>query len=263
MKKTIIKFNTEYNAFCINDEEVQHMSAKTVSQEDITKLGGSLSPDKPVIGFLMGREEGCYAADINYVKSIILSGGDVRLISYENVTEQLKDVDAVVLPGGVFSSPDEFYYDGKKEYKPNKRYQAYETIIKEAEKRNLPLLGICAGAQMIGAYYGLELVRDVKTITGTEHKTKARDAHRINIVSGSPLADMFSASSVIVNSRHRECVNPHSKSEALRFYAFAEDGIPEAWGNERILCVQWHPEDFVIEGDKEMKKIYEWVVQQA
>lgn len=268
-----IRINAEYipqfNAYCVNDEKVKEVISQGkipeiyLNNEDFTALGGT-SANAPLIGFLMGRETGYYSIDYNYAKSIVKSGVRIRLLSYEKLTEQMADLDGLILPGGAFSSPDVFYQDDLEEYKPNTRYQAYETAAIIACQKNIPVLGICAGAQILACIYGGRLYRNVAEYTEIMHKTREHRAHGVTILPGNPLSRIFVKKRIMTNSRHREALNPNVPF-GLVLYAIAEDGIPEAWGNEekKVLCVQWHPEDLAVEGEKEMQEIYNWLAKKA
>ena len=267
--KIYAAYMPEFHAYCVSDNIVNGIiSAGKIPEiylrdEDFSALGGNFI-NTPTIGFLMGRENGYYSIDYNYAKSIALSGAKIKLITYESVRRQMMDIDGLLLPGGAFSSPDEFYGDNIKEYKANKRFEAYETAIIVAKKLKIPMLGICAGAQMIAALSGAKLDRDVQKNTTIMHKTKKPMAHWVKILPNSPLAKMFVKKTIATNSRHKEALS-HIIPPTLKLYAVAEDGTPEAWGldNEKILCIQWHPEDFAVNGNKEMLGIYKWLTQKA
>lgn len=271
MKNTIkiyAAYMPKFNAFCVSDKQVSDVIATgkipeiLLKDEVYSSLGGILT-NAPVVGFLMGRESGYYSIDYNYAKSIAQSGVKLRLLTYENTTKQMMGLKGLILPGGAFPSPDYFYEDGIEEYKPNSRYEAYQTAIITARQYNIPILGICAGAQIIACILGGRLLRDVKQHTNIIHKSQLHIAHWVFILPGSPLSNMFHAKSIMTNSRHREAVKSNLP-EGLELYAVAEDGIPEAWGSvaKKILCVQWHPEDFAAEGHKEMQEIYNWLAKQ-
>ena len=117
---------------------------------------------------------------------------------------------------------------------------------------------------MIAGALGGKLYRNVAEYTDIMHKTKEHLAHNVIILPGNPLSRIFVKKRIVTNSRHREALNPNVPFE-LTLYAVAEDGIPEAWGNEKrkILCIQWHPEDFAVEGYSEMQRIYNWLAQKA
>lgn len=266
--KIYAAYMPKFNAYCISDKSISEVLATgkipevLIKDDDYSSLGGC-SVNAATVGFLMGRECGYYSIDYNYAKSIAKSGVKLRLLTYEKVSRQMHGLDGLILPGGAFSSPDFFYNDKKEEYKHNSRYEAYETTIIRSRQKNIPMLGICAGAQMIAAVLGGRLYRNVAEYTETSHKTRELKAHSVTILPGNPLTRIFNRKKIITNSRHKEALNPNIPF-SLALYAIAEDGIPEAWGSEekKILCVQWHPEDFAVEDNKEMQEIYNWLPKQ-
>lgn len=269
-KSLFLTYMSEFNAYCISDENVKQAVAQgkvpfiCLPESDYHALGSDFHAEKPLVGYLLGREKEHFSIDYNYAKAVVMSGVNIRFLTYENVLEQMEGINGLIIPGGAFSSPDCFYNDGQKLYEPNIRYQAHELSIRECGKRGLPLLAVCGGAQMVAALHHLPLYRDVHAHSALEHKTKEAAAHKVYIYPDSPLRKILGQETVIVNSRHREAVNPNFCSD-LAFYACASDGIPEAWGNEEknILCVQWHPEDFAAKGDKAMQNIYNWLAEKA
>lgn len=271
VKNITLNFREKFNAFCVSDQIVNQATADgcvpfiQLLNEDCIDLGGKFPNNAPFIGFLLGREKGFYSIDYNYAKAIVQSGINIRFLTYENVAEQMDGLCGLILPGGAFSSPDDFYADGQKLYEPNTRYEAYETAVRTAEKQNMPILGICAGAQMIAGLHGMHLWRDTQGKTQLQHKTKDVFAHVVYIRPNNMLRHLLKAEAVTTNSRHKEAVVPNLSSSDLQIYATASDGIPEAWGNEEknILCIQWHPEDFAANGVKKMQAIYDWLAQKA
>lgn len=275
VKNITLSFREEFNAFCVSDQIVNHAVGNgfvpfiRLRKEHYIALCGKTTEDAPLIGFLLGREKGFYSIDYNYAKAIVQSGVNIRFLTYENVAEQMKDLCGLILPGGAFSSPDDFYADEQRQklYEPNPRYEAYETAIRTAEKQNMPILGICAGAQMIAGLHGMRLWRDIQGKTHLQHKNKNAAAHIVYIKPETVLRHLLDTKTIITNSRHKEAVVPKSASSSsdLQIYALANDGIPEAWGNEEknILCIQWHPEDFAAHGNQPMQNIYNWLAQKA
>lgn len=266
----------EFNAFGIADEVIEQIAAagKTpilgLATKDYIELGG-IPPlsTQPIISYLLGREKGYFTIDYNYALSVIRSGVEIRFLTYKENISQMEGTCGLILPGGAFDSPDEFYTDPQNNCGniPGTRSYAYITSIMFAEAIGMPILGICAGAQMIGGMHGMKMYRNVKKYTGTdiEHKNPARIAHSVQIYPGNPLAKIFGVGQIEVNSRHNEGMYPYNLSPDLQVYASAPDGIPEAWGNEEkhLLCIQWHPEHFAAEGDKKMQGIYDWLADEA
>ncbi len=267
--KIYAAYKPEFNAYCVSDKKISEILVlgKTpeilLRDEDFSSLGGK-AVNAPLIGFLMGRQTDHYAIKYSYARSIVRSGARLRLLSYEKVTQQMEGLDGIILPGGCFSSPDFFYNDDREEYIHNLRYVAYETAIIISLRQNIPMLGICAGAQMIAAVMGGRLYRNVAEYTEIAHKTRILNAHNVTILPGNPLSRIFKRKKIVTNSDHKEALNPNVPFE-LTLYAIAEDGIPEAWGNEekKILCIQWHVEDLAIEENKEMQEIFNWLTSRA
>lgn len=276
MKQNVnLEFLPEYNAYGISDEQMSSFAKESItpilqlSEEDYAQLANKEPlANQPIVGFLMGREKGYYTIDMPYAKAIAQSGVRPRFLTYNENLAQMNGIDGLILPGGAFDSPNEFYTDPQKgDSTPGTRSYAYITSIMKAEKEGIPMLGICAGAQMIGGMHGMKMYRDLKAYTQTslEHKTKDLDAHDVFIYPDTPLAKILGKGHIETNSRHREAMMPNDKMSDLKIYASTADGIPEAWGNEEknILCIQWHPEDFAAQGDTKMQKIYDWLAAKA
>lgn len=266
-----VDFLPQFNGFGLSDKKFEKIERRDtfpsfwLDEADYRRLGVSVPIlGSPVVGLLFGRENGFYCSDWNYVKAIVETGMKVMFLDYDNCRSQLSDCDALVLPGGAFDSPESFYVDSKTERLtyPTKRSQAYAECIFDALKYGTPILGVCAGAQMIAGAVGMKLYRSKTCFESPlEHKTKEKNAHRVWLVNDTPFAALMGMQSMYVNSRHSEFLAPERvQREELRIcdggklpldiYATATDGIPEAWGdmNNGILCVQWHPEDMADTG---------------
>ena len=277
MQQTVyLEFLPEYNAYGISDNKIAEIKAQNITPllelqaSDYKKLAGTTpSKENPTVAFLLGREKGHYTIDMPYAKAITQSGANIRFLTYDDNLSQMNSVDGLILPGGSFNSPNIFYTDPLKEIEdqPGSRSYAYITSIMKAEQEKLPILGICAGAQMLGGMHGMKMYRNLKEYTQTtlEHKTKDLEAHDVFIYPDTPLADILGKGHIETNSRHKEAMMPNDKISDLKIYAATADGTPEAWGNEEknILCIQWHPEDFAARGDEKMQKIYNWLADKA
>lgn len=287
MKKIHLKFETLSKTFfvidsvikqCIDENEIPQIELP----DDAYKLLECEAPadNAPVIGFLMGRNGDCYSADWNYVLALAKTGVKISFLTYHHYTIQLEGCDGLLLPGGSFESSELYYVDpqGDQEF-ASLRQKAYILCIRSAREGQKPILGICAGAQMVAAEFGLKMCRNFDGIeTPIKHQTRNPKAHRLNVFAGTPLQRLFEGENLFfVNSRHSELLAPikiqqelwdaHFKSEhgiiklPLDFYAEASDGTPEAWGleKENILCVQWHPEDMAAAGDAKMQALFQWL----
>lgn len=270
-----LEYLPQYEAYGISDEKINVFEKQNIipfislAPQDIEQLSDASKDNKPTVAFLLGRDENYYTIDYNYARAILQSGVNIRFLTYSSCAEQMNGIHGLILPGGRFPSPEQFYCDAalnaSTKYEP--RAAAYLNCIAEALKEHLPMLGICAGAQMIGGVLGMKMYRNTKQYTNTdiEHKTKILDAHKVLIKNPSPLYDILQTEEIEANSRHTESMLPYASDSKLTIYARTEDNIPESWGNaeKNIMCIQWHPEDFAANGDISMQRIYNWMAQKA
>ena len=265
-------YNHQFNAYVISDDAVNKSTASgnvpviLFPCDEAKKLGLEDMENAPTIGFLLGREKGHYSIDYNYAKAICMAGGRIMGLTYTQVETQMAEIDGLVLPGGAFVSPDEFYATRvNNPEEPSLRSKAYLEAIRVAEENAIPILGICAGAQMVAGVHGMKLYRNLnETRSSIEHKTSEVNAHQVIIYPANPLR-VWLGKELTVNSRHCEGLIPNDKNSDLKIYAISSDCIPEAWGNmdDGILCVQWHPEDLAVAGNEKMLSIYKWLIYRS
>ena len=290
MKHYYLQYKPLIKAFCVSDSFITACARENkiplleLAVKDYQQLG--CMPPKstaPIVGFLMGRDNECYSADWNYLQALAKTGVQILGLTYEHCEEQIQLCDGVVLTGGSFVSPESYYADAKPDAAPTSpRAEAYITCINYSIENGLPLLGICAGAQMIAGYFGLKLFRDFSYVeTPIGHKSLKDEAHRLNIFPNNPLWELLGDQNLeFVNSRHTELLAPikiqrclwaerYHENETdvelpLQIYAEANDGVPEAWGDAdmHILCVQWHPEDLAAHGNQAQQRIYQWLADE-
>lgn len=120
-------------------------------------------------------------------------------------------------------------------------------IFDYAVERDVPILGICRGIQLMNVFGGGTLYQDLPTeYVGVNHQMNApydRAWHKVSVVSGTPLASITAKEVIEVNSYHHQAVR--ELGEMFEVMGFSEDGVVEAiyMKNRRfIVGVQWHPE---------------------
>jgi putative glutamine amidotransferase len=121
-------------------------------------------------------------------------------------------------------------------------------LARGAERRGLPVLGICRGAQVMNVARGGNLHQHLPDVVGTRvtHRQPEPDhqaTHAVEVSPGSLLAQILGAPAVAVNSFHHQAVDRLGRG--LRAVAFAADGTVEAVeapGAAFALGVQWHAE---------------------
>ena len=140
------------------------------------------------------------------------------------------------------------------------RDAAEADLIDEALGRDVPLLAICRGMQMLNVRLGGSLVQHLPGAARHVRKTADRGlpAHRVVIEPDTILARIAQRESWEVNSRHHQAVA--RVGNGLRVCAKdPEDGTIEGIelpGRRYVLAVQWHPENQAPE-DSEQRKIFQ------
>ena len=165
---------------------------------------------------------------------------------------RLLDVmNGLVLSGGDFDIHPRHY--GEKAIRRLGTIKAQRTefeleIAREAMNRDLPVLGICGGAQAINVALGGTLFQDIATDLGgigaREHTSRNPEGgHAVRIEPGTRLFHIFRRARVIVNTSHHQSVKRLGRDLVIN--AVADDGVIEGIESTRhafVLGVQWHPE---------------------
>jgi putative glutamine amidotransferase len=141
-------------------------------------------------------------------------------------------------------------------------------LVAEARARDLPVLGICGGMQLMTVALRGTLVQDIgEQIAGAlphQATTPATQVcHPVTIKPGSRLRRILGRASVQVNSSHHQAVK--AVPRALDVSAVAPDGVIEALedGTRRFFIgVQWHPE-FLYQRHAPHRALFEALVAAA
>jgi putative glutamine amidotransferase len=161
-------------------------------------------------------------------------------------------VDGLVLAGGADVSPTSYGQTPLDDrWKGDAVRDAYECeLVQLATDRDLPVLGICRGIQILNVALGGTLWQDINTqVDGTlVHRDWHRydeNGHDIRLDPDSWASRVYGgATSLAVNSIHHQAIATLAPS--LRATAWAPDGIVEAAESidpaQWIRAVQWHPE---------------------
>jgi gamma-glutamyl-gamma-aminobutyrate hydrolase PuuD len=133
-------------------------------------------------------------------------------------------------------------------------------LIDEALARDLPVLAICRGMQLLNVHRGGSLIQHLPGAARHVRRTSDRSlpAHRVVIEPGTLLASIAKRETWDVNSRHHQAVA--RLAPGLRVCARdPEDGTVEAIElpvRRYVLGVQWHPENQVSE-DSGQRKLFQ------
>lgn len=238
---------------------------------------------RPIIG-ITGNfgEKGCELAKA-YYQSVLEAGGSPMVIppftDEESLLAVVSKVDAIVLSGGGDLNP---LLMGQ-EPVPGlhainaERDMAELSLIRMALDRQVPMLGICRGVQMLVAATGGSLYQDLPSqyidaplVKHDQDLARHCASHSVSVEPGSILLSIFGKGRengpmrLYVNSFHHQAVQ--DPGPRLRVCARATDGVIEAVESceyKSVLGVQWHPESFIMNGDRCMMPIFEWLVGEA
>ena len=230
----------------------------------------------PLIG-ITGNfgDKGCELAQ-GYYLSVLKAGGTPVVVppyyDKEKLLVLLDTLDGIVFSGGGDINPLLLGEEPLPQLHSvcPQRDEPELFLVREAFHRQIPVLGICRGIQVMAAALGGKVWQDIY-VQGNGAKLKhSQDmpreiaSHTVSIEKGSLLYSIFGKDVLAVNSFHHQAVSeagPH-----LRVSAMSPDGIIEAVESSEhkaILGVQWHPECFILGGDETMMPIFRWLVDEA
>jgi microsomal dipeptidase-like Zn-dependent dipeptidase/gamma-glutamyl-gamma-aminobutyrate hydrolase PuuD len=229
---------------------------------------------KPVVGITGNYgDKGCELAD-GYYESVLEAGGVPFVIPPFEDTEALlsvlENVDALLLSGGGDINP---LFVGEEPcpalHSINaKRDKAELLLVRLAADRQIPVLGICRGIQMMAAALEGSVWQDIGTtpnlIKHSQDLARTKASHTVTVEAGSLLEHIFGERVLQVNSFHHQAVKEPGKHFTVT--ARSTDGIVEAIESKEykaMLGVQWHPECFILDGDHCMMPIFQWLVHEA
>lgn len=234
--------------------------------------------NKPIIGIPLGNKESTfsrhphYAMEKNYFDVITELGGIPLPLPYneDNFDAYLSMVDGILIPGGSFASPKNWYEENAIELTPAGDWSSfYEKLTKAAIERKIPTLGICAGMQFIACVNGGKMtVNAMENLpTKIDHlngSDKEFICHKALINEGTLLHKITGTLEIDVNSAHKEAVT--SVTGDVNICAQAEDGCIEAVevvNHPFALGVQWHPEFFCDDAENPHYKIMKALIDAA
>ena len=229
----------------------------------------------PVIGISGNFREGdCTLAQAYYMSVVEAGGTPVVIPSYDDdkaLVSLLDTLDGIVLSGGADIDPDYLGEEPLDCVSVNPRRDRQElTLVHLAADRKIPVLGICRGIQILTAALGGKLYQDIKTqhdgacIEHSQTIARGLPSHEVQLEKDSLLYSLFGKETLAVNSFHHQAVK--EVPEGFRVTAVAPDGIIEGMESTSflpILGVQWHPECFLMENDRTMMPIFDWLISQA
>jgi putative glutamine amidotransferase len=191
-----------------------------------------------------------------YVRALLAAGGVPLILSplmgASLAGSVLDGCDGLLLTGGEDIHPSWYGADPSPLLSPPSRERdLFElALFAVARQRELPILGICRGIQLVNVALGGTLFQDLPSERpgAVDHSPPgARDSriHSVRIEPGSRAAAALETTSVTVNSVHHQAIK--DLAPGLVATGWTSDGLIEVAesspGTPWLLAVQWHPEE--------------------
>lgn len=201
-----------------------------------------------------------YFAAKEYASILEKLGAIPILIPFvENVKAHIDMIDGLILIGGYDINPSIYNEEACPllEETLDIRDEFDTKLFTYAYEKNIPILGVCRGHQLINVLMGGTLYQDLslKENVSINHR---EGKHGLKNIDGF-LKDIYT-DKAIVNSIHHQAVKNVAKDFLV--CAYSDDDVIEAMqytkNGRNIYTVQWHPELLSYEGDKESIKIFEF-----
>ncbi len=219
----------------------------------------SVDERRPLIGVSCYREQASWgvwqvSADLlptTYVRAIELVGGiPVLLPPYDapapSAAAAVEKLDGLVIAGGADVNPARYGQEPQPRTARwrDERDASELALLAAADARQLPVLGVCRGMQLMAVYAGGVLEQHLPDVVGHHRHDPGGDSFgevEVRMEAGTRLASLV-GEKLVVHCHHHQAVRDHPGFVAA---ARAEDGTVEAMerpGDRFEVGVQWHPE---------------------
>ncbi len=223
---------------------------------DALHSGIKKEPQRPLIGITGNYEDGRCTLNEGYYKAVRAAGAIPVILppertDMESLAQWLAPLDGLLLSGGADINP---LLIGEEPiaalHGVNPERDLCELLLcRMASDRQLPILGICKGVQVLTAALGGTLFQDIWTqregtcVKHSQDAPRSEATHTVQIAPDSLLFQIYGQERIAVNSFHHQAVA--AAGPLLRVCGTAPDGVieaVEAADHRPIVGVQWHPE---------------------
>jgi putative glutamine amidotransferase len=225
---------------------------------------------KPFIGITSSySDEKTMQTSYDNINAITQAGGVPVVLpnvpTTDAINATIEKLDGVLVTGGGDIDPSLF----NEEPLPHlgrlhpQRDQFEVALLNEAMARNLPILALCRGCQILNIAAGGDMYQDIYSqitkplLQHTQRAPRSFPFHTIHVTEESLLKKITGKSKYRVNSFHHQAVR--RLAEGFHISALSDDGIIEAFESSKhsfVLAVQWHPESMTSAGDIPSRKLF-------
>jgi putative glutamine amidotransferase len=211
---------------------------------------------RPLIGISTYREQARWGfwdvpavlLPASYADAVAIAGGEPVLLPTGSVTaDVVARLDGLVLAGGADVDPARYGEEPGEHTTVTRpdRDASEVAVLQAALDRDLPLLAICRGMQLLNVVLGGTLLQHLPDVPGTEPHQLGLGLYaerKVRTAPGTAL-DALIGPTATVNCHHHQALD--RIASALTPSAWADDGVVEgveAEDRRFCLAVQWHPE---------------------
>ena len=214
---------------------------------------------KPVIGLCFAEAlttaPGKLYVNMAYIRALVDAGATPLPIPVTDdparAAEYIDLIDGLLIPGGQDMVPALYGEDPLPQvtYMLESQDLMEMELLRLAEKKGIPVFGICRGLQLMNVTFGGGMIQDIyaeKRAT-ISHKQdihiRSQATHSAKLLEGSLMEELLGKEPLGVNSYHHQAIDPVAPGFVAS--AVAADGIVEAIEKreKNIFAVQWHPEE--------------------
>jgi len=188
-----------------------------------------------------------------YVRQIEAAGGRALLVppSEEGVDETLDALDGVLFSGGADIDPSEYGHEAHPEtngIRPE-RDRGELALLRAALERDMPVLAVCRGSQVLNVVRGGDLVQHLPDVSDEKHKHLHKFTggvfadHEVDVKQGTRLGSLLGERAPVKSHHHQGF---GTIGDGLVETAWANDGTLEAVEDPHkrfAVGVLWHPEE--------------------
>jgi putative glutamine amidotransferase len=194
-------------------------------------------------------EEEAALIPASYVQAVEAAGGRALLVppSMEGIVETLDALDGLLFSGGSDLDPEIYGHEAHAETNGvvPERDSAEIALLQAALERDMPVLAVCRGSQVLNVARGGDLVQHLPDVVGDEkhkHTPGVFADHAVDLVSGTRVQQILGDHAPVKSHHHQ---GYGQLGAGLREAARADDGTIEALEDPSqrfALGVLWHPE---------------------
>lgn len=256
--------------------QVRHPNLEALYKEVDNYIPANEPSQPPRIGISANRKDGLSCIAETYVQAVLQAGGAPVLIpvitDIKALSVIVSGLDGLVMSGGGDINPLYLLDEPIPQLQDVDTYRdEYDLILlRLAANRQLPIMGICRGHQIMNVAFGGNIYQDIHSefdyqlLKHSQAMPREQASHSVLIEKGETrLRKLLQEDNILVNSFHHQAI----KDIAPEFTAtaIAPDGINEGIEHTEkpVFGIQWHPEAMAANGDKTMMSLFYYHIVMA